>query len=197
MNVMEPFTLTLEAATGSLEPSTSSVERHLSDMRGMYADVDKEETLIADGDPVIYEVLQHDVPNENGQLITCTTVIHPGRVGAEYFMTKGHYHAKRDTGEVYLGLRGNGKLLMEVEGRFSCLDMAPGVIAYVPPFWAHRTVNTGDEPFVFLAVYPADAGHDYGTIERHGFAGRVLDVDGSPAVVPRGGETPSPPTPTR
>jgi glucose-6-phosphate isomerase len=184
MNVLEPFTLTLEQATGSLTPATSSVKRHLSDMRGMYADAGAEQALTAANDPLIYEVLQYDVPKDNGQLIACTTVIHPGKVGAEYYMTKGHYHAKRDTGEVYLGLSGRGKLLMEVDGRFSCLDMVPSVIAYVPPYWAHRTVNTGDEPFVFLAVYPADAGHDYGTIEREGFSRRVIDRNGEPAVVP-------------
>lgn len=195
MDVMEPFTLILERATGSLTPATSTVKRHLSHMRGMYADTDAEQALIAAGDPLIYEVLQYDVPNENGQLTTCTTVIHPGTVGTEYYMTKGHYHAKRDTGEVYLGLSGNGKLLLEVDGRLSCLDMAPGTIAYVPPYWAHRTVNTGDEPFIFLAVYPSDAGHDYGTIEREGFAGRVVDRNGKATVLLRSEETPFPASP--
>ena len=47
--------------------------------------------------------------------------------------------------------------------------MRPGTVAYVAPCWAHRTVNTGSEPFVFLAVYHGDAGHDYGTIETEGF----------------------------
>lgn len=197
MDVMEPFTLTLERATGNLAPATSSVRRHLSQMRGMYADADAEQALISAEDPLIYEVLQYDVPNENGQLVTCTTVIHPGKVGAEYYMTKGHFHAKRDTGEVYLGLSGNGKLLMEADGKFSSLDMAPNIIAYVPPYWAHRTVNTGDEPFVFLAVYPADAGHDYGTIEREGFAGRVVDRNGVATVVLRSADTLSPASPTQ
>ena len=61
--------------------------------------------------------------------------------------------------------------------------MGPGVVAYVPPHWAHRTVNTGSEPFVFLAIYPGDAGHDYGTIETEGFPQRVVERDGQPAVV--------------
>jgi glucose-6-phosphate isomerase len=52
--------------------------------------------------------------------------------------------------------------------------MGPGTVAYVPPNWAHRTVNTGEEPFVFFAVYPGQAGHDYGTIEKTGFPQRVL-----------------------
>jgi oxalate decarboxylase/phosphoglucose isomerase-like protein (cupin superfamily) len=40
-------------------------------------------------------------------------------------------------------------------------------------------VNVGSEPFVFLAVFFGNAGHDYASIERDGFAVRVLaDGDG-------------------
>jgi glucose-6-phosphate isomerase len=35
-------------------------------------------------------------------------------------------------------------------------------------------VNTGEDPFVFFAVYPGQAGHDYGTIEQTGFPRRVM-----------------------
>ena len=50
----------------------------------------------------------------------------------------------------------------------------PGRMCYVPPFWAHRTVNTGDEPLISLCVYPAEAGHNYGDIEKVGFPMRVF-----------------------
>lgn len=181
---MEPFAIALDLASGRLDPSTSSVRRHLSDMRGMYADAEAESAMLASGDPPLYEVLQYDVPNEAGQLIVCTTVLYPGRVGDEYFMTKGHFHAERSTGEVYLGLGGEGMLLMQVEDRFSCLRMERGTVAYVPPYWAHRSVNVGDEPLIFFAVYPGNAGHDYGTIERAGFAQRVVERNGKPVLVP-------------
>jgi glucose-6-phosphate isomerase len=39
----------------------------------------------------------------------------------------------------------------------------------VPKEFAHRSVNVGDEALVFLAIYPSDSGHDYGSIERKGF----------------------------
>jgi glucose-6-phosphate isomerase len=58
--------------------------------------------------------------------------------------------------------------------------MEHGTVAYVPPRWAHRTVNTGDEPFVFFAVYPGQAGHDYGAIEETGFTQRVLRTPEGP-----------------
>ncbi|MGD0875316.1 MAG: glucose-6-phosphate isomerase family protein [Acidimicrobiales bacterium] len=172
---LDPFALIVDFRSGALEPHTSRTERRVSDMHGAYADEQALSQLVKDGDPLVYEVLQYDVPEEVGQLICCTTVLQPGTVGDEYFMTKGHYHAARDTGEVYLGLSGHGYLLLMTEdGGRAAKSMGPGALAYVPPYWAHRTVNTGEEPFVFLAVYPGQAGHDYGTIEKTGFPERVL-----------------------
>ena len=185
---MEPFALALDLATGRLAPHTSSIVRRVSDMRGMYADGEAERQLASGGDPVVYEVLQYDVPTESGQLVCCTTVIHAGLVGDEYFMTKGHFHEKRETGEVYLGLAGRGYLLLFVDDRAAELEMGPGTLAYVPPYWAHRTLNVGDEPFTFLGVYPADAGHDYGTIEKAGFPRRVVREGSGPVVVQASGE---------
>jgi len=57
------------------------------------------------------------------------------------------------------------------------LDMAPGIIGYIPPGWAHRSVNVGDGPYSFLAVYPGGAGHDYGWVLEHGMGRRVLAAD--------------------
>jgi len=171
---VDPFSLMLDFRSGALEPHTSRTERHLSSMKAAYADQEAFSRLVEKDDPLVYEVLQYDAPEETGHLICCTTILYPGTVGAEYFMTKGHYHAVRDTGEFYLGLSGHGHLLqMTEQGEQSAFPMSPGTIGYVPPYWAHRTVNTGDEPFVFLAIYPGQAGHDYGTIEQTGFAQRV------------------------
>ena len=100
-------------------------------------------------------------------------------------MTKGHFHAERATGEVYVGLAGRGLLLLQTEeGETAEQPMGRGTVAYVPPGWAHRTVNTGDEELVFFAVYPGQAGHDYGTIETTGFLRRVVRTPEGPAVVP-------------
>jgi glucose-6-phosphate isomerase len=183
VTAVEPFALSLDILTGALEPHTTRIERHASDLRGMFADGEALERLVAGGDPLVYEVLQYDVPEEVGQLVCCTTVIHPGRVGDEFFLTKGHYHAVRDTGEVYLGLAGAGRLLLMTErGESAALPMAAGTVAYVPPGWAHRTVNTGEEPFVFFAVYPGQAGHDYASIEESGFTQRVLASPEGPVI---------------
>lgn len=181
-DLIEPVAIAVDFSSGALAPMTSHIRRRISDMRGMYADRQAEEALIAAGDPLVYEVIGFDVPPDPGQLAVCTTILHPGRVGDEYFMTKGHYHALRDRAEVYLGLRGRGILVLEADGQSRELDLLPGTAAYVPPYWAHRTVNAGDEPLIFLAVYPGDAGHDYGTIEREGFLHLVLAAAAGPHV---------------
>ncbi len=181
-----PVRMTVDTR-GELAPSTSTVRRHLSHMAGMYADAEAERAALAAGDPLVYEVYQYDLPAYAGELIPCTTILAPGRVGDEYFMTKGHFHEVRERGEIYHCVSGHGMLVLALDDRAETVEMGPGVVAYVPPCWAHRTVNTGDEPFVFLAVYPGDAGHDYGTIETEGFPVRIVDRDGTATVIAAGG----------
>ena len=55
-------------------------------------------------------------------------------------------------------------------------------MVYVPPFWAHRSVNTGNEPLVSFCAYNAEAGHNYGDIETEGFVKRVLREGGQPVI---------------
>ncbi|MCY3915358.1 MAG: cupin domain-containing protein [Chloroflexi bacterium] len=185
MPLIAPFVTEVHFSSGVLSAPGYVIQRNLSDMANMYADSDEAARILAeDGDRLIYEVQGVDLPAEEGQLPHCTTRITPGRIGAEFHMTKGHYHARREQGEVYFGLTGRGWLVMQTEtGESSVQDMVAGSAAYVPPYWAHRTVNVGDEDFVFFSVWEARAGHDYGTIERDGFRVLVVMRDGQPAVV--------------
>jgi glucose-6-phosphate isomerase, archaeal len=173
-------------AEGVLKPWTSKVERRLSDMAGMYANAAAEREAIAADDALVYDVFQYDMPEHAGELVVCTTRLYPGKVGDEFFMTKGHYHEVRERGEVYYGLTGDGRLVVaKDDGSADVIPMGPGTVAYVAPCWSHRTVNTGSEPFVFLAVYHGDAGHDYGTIETEGFPQLVVERDGEVVAVAR------------
>ena len=164
----------LDFGTGALTPYTESFERRLSDMAGAYEDQDAVARLLAGGqDPVIYTGYDADVPHAADHLPFRTTIISPGVVGSEFFMTKGHHHY-RDTAEIYVGMSGSGLMIMETRaGDFARAELLPSSAVYVPPGWAHRTVNTANTPLAFLAIYPGDAGHDYESIERHGFSHRV------------------------
>ena len=119
-----------------------------------------------------------------GDLKFGTSIVYPGKVGDEYFMTKGHFHTILDTGEVYYCLSGQGAMLMETpEGEVSLIEMKPGVAVYVPPRWAHRSINTGAETMVTFFVFRSDAGHDYGTIEQKGYRKLVVERDGKPVMI--------------
>ena len=179
----EPFSAAIDRETGTLESPDNVYERHLSAMAGMYEDA---EAVRAAGDPVVYKVYEKKIPELTGELQWCMSVTLPGKIGREYYMTKGHYHEVRDTAEIYLCTRGAGYMLMETEeGRTSAVEMRPDVAVYVPARWAHRSVNTGDEPLISFCVYPGDAGHDYGTIETEGFRKRIVEIDGKPAIIDR------------
>jgi glucose-6-phosphate isomerase, archaeal len=169
-----PFRVMLDFDTGSLTPFAGSFVRRLSEMADAYEDQAAVRGLVAGGDdPVVYAGYDAAVPSEPGQLLFRTTIINPGTVGSEYFMTKGHHHV-RDAAEIYLGMSGEGIMLMETrDGDFAESMLVPSASIYVPPGWAHRTVNTGNIPLIFFAAYPGDAGHDYQSVERSGFSRRV------------------------
>jgi len=177
--LLEPFTTLLDLRAGLLDPQREVVERRLSDMRGMYLEEPEEGE-----DAPIYRVYGIPVPATTDNVLSSTTVIEPGTVGREYFMTKGHFHQIRGRAEIYIGLAGEGRLVMATEdGRVAVEPMRAGTINYVPGGWAHRSVNVGDDPLVFFAAYPGDAGHDYDTIEERGFPVLVVRGDDGPEVV--------------
>jgi len=182
--LMRPFSMYLNFKTGELTPHDRTNIRKLSDMRGMFLDTESTLRILEKEDPIIYSFSERILPEENGHLQLATTSINPGKVGGEYFMTKGHYHRRPDTSEVYLGLEGEGCLLIQTEeGGFESIIIKPGTVAYIPPYWGHRMVNTGSKPFVFFALYPGDAGHNYGHIEKTGFVKILVERDGKPLLI--------------
>lgn len=137
-------------------------------------------------DRVVYRVQWISPVGEEteGGLFWGNTTIEPGMVGDEYFMTHGHHHGKSDRSEFYATVSGRGYLVMMNRKRQSWAEpMSPGSLHYVPPETAHRTVNCGNEPLRFLACWPSDAGHDYGSIADHGFSLRIVNRNGEPTVI--------------
>ena len=180
---IDPFSVAVDVDAAVMPGAAGRIVRRASDMRGYYADEKALEALIARGDPIHYEVFEKPVPREYGHLMYCISVLHPGRVGDEFFMTKGHYHTVCETAETYLGLKGSGYIVLKTsEGAFDAVPIARGTMVYVPPYWAHRSVNISDEALVSYCVYPGEAGHNYGDIEQEGFPGRVMLENGAAVV---------------
>jgi glucose-6-phosphate isomerase len=161
------------------------IERRLSAMKGQYSDHQAYQSMLENGNPILYEVYQIQRPLLAGELLSGISIVHPGKVGREFFMTKGHFHAILDTAEVYLCMQGEGYMVMEnPDGEWQIETLAPGKVLYVPPKWAHRSVCSSRlENLVTFFVYPGHAGHDYGTIEQQGFRKLVFDGENGIEIV--------------
>lgn len=161
--------------------------RHLSDLKGSFVDEAAYAAALSAGDRLLYTVATVEPQDGEGALHYAIGRIMPGMVGAEYHMTKGHYHAWRAASELYIGLHGQGIMLLEEEksGEGRAVALLPNSAVYVPGHTAHRTVNTGDVPLTYLGVYPAGAGHDYAAIAEHNFQQIVVVLQGEAVVLKR------------
>lgn len=184
MNINKPG-LFFNNATGALSGEKVGEKiAKIGDLKGIFADEALRSAM--DQEQIAYHV-QYYFPvaeGTEGGLFFGNTTIYQGKVGNEYFMTKGHFHAKGDRGEYYWCIKGEGMLIfMDRNRKTWAEEMMPGSLHYMPAEVAHRTVNIGDEPMTFGACWPSDAGHDYGTILHEGFNARVLEVGGKPKLV--------------
>ncbi len=166
---------------------TPITQRHLSDLRGCFADAAAYDAALAVGNPLLYQVTSVEPANGDGDLHYGVGLLMPGRIGAEYYMTKGHLHSWRPAAEFYIGLAGEGVMLLEDEssGESRLVPLQPYQAVYVPGYTAHRTINTGAAPLTYLGVYPAKAGHDYGAIAARNFRWAVVERNGRPVMVER------------
>lgn len=176
-------TVKLDLKRYLMKPATRKREVRLSELKEYFSNPEAADKILSSGrDPVVYEYYEYAVEEAAGHMTLGLTIIYPGKVGKEYFMTRGHFHQK-PAAEFYLGIRGRGILLIQNEdGRTDYVELRPGVIGYVPPGWGHRTINTGRGKFIFFFAYPSDAGHDYGIVKEKGFAKIVVEEKGRPKI---------------
>ena len=97
---MLPVGVAIDPNSGAVSPSTGRYVKRLSDLRGIYRDQTALDAILAaQGDIAAYEVSEFRAAGSD--LIFGTTTMYPGQVGEEFFMTRGHFHERRDRGEVY------------------------------------------------------------------------------------------------
>ncbi len=181
-----PFDVPLTQQAFGDSPFAAGTPRRLSDVKDCFGDVQVAEAILKTSDPVIYDFHALRAVEDRQKLIFGLTTIYAGVVGGEYYMTKGHFHARdHDGDEVYQVIRGTGHLLLQArDGSAQTLTMRPGAVYYTPAAWAHRTVNSGDEALVFLSIWAWDVQYDYETITRRGgFPQRILKTANGPVVV--------------
>ena len=94
-------------------------------------------------------------------------VYNHGALGGEALRSQGHVHsAPAATGiaysEIYEFWHGRGLVYMQDSATADVSDVivveaGPGDKVVIPPGWAHATVNLGDSPMAFGAVYALEA----------------------------------------
>lgn len=185
MENLKPFSLDFDLATGACKSGKAKpTYRYVSNMAKQFMDTEAAQEIVQNGDKLLYEFYELDIPEKSGDLKFGTSILQPGSVGAEYFMTKGHFHTIIDTAEVYYCLSGEGVMMMETpEGEVTVEPLTPGASVYVPGRHSHRSINTGSTPLVTFFVFRSDAGHDYGTIESKGYRKLVVNHNGKPALI--------------
>ncbi len=185
---MLPDGVKIDPATGAMSPNTGTYTKRLSEFRGVYRDDKALDDLInTQGDVTTYTVVEYRAPDAD--IFFGTTTMAPGTVGDEYFMTRGHFHARRDRGEIYYTQSGEGLLLLQSrDGETRTIAMTPGTCAFIPPDWAHRSINIGNKPLVFVWCCNQDAGHDYGEIMSKGMGQIVVARDGAAVCLPIPGQ---------
>ena len=137
--------------------------------------------MVDGGDPLVYEVymVEPASPSE-WDMSYGTTILHPGRVGDECFLTRGHLHVPNTRPELSYVMSGEGVMLRAelpvgatAPVHTEKLRFSPGLVAYVEGRYAHRAEKTGTADLVFFSAWPSDTGHDYDTVARPGFWTRV------------------------
>jgi glucose-6-phosphate isomerase len=144
--------------------------RKLGDLGSIFAEPP------SDPDQIVYEI--HGSPAEvegPARLLYATTVLHPGDVNGEFFMTRGHFHTDPNRGELMWTLRGAGALILMDRDRNTWMEpMETGSTHEIDGGHAHRVANVGDVPLIFLVAWMSDCGHDYESIREHGFGKRLF-----------------------
>ena len=170
MKLSDPITADFKKISGFFPQATGYYSKTFNELEGMYEDEREFKKMLPKwNNKVVYEVWEHRSSKKKGDLVFGTSVMKPGRVGEEFFLTRGHQHKKTYCAETYFCLSGTGIILMESpDGEIKALKLKKDQLVYVPPLWFHRSVNIGDSELVTLFTYNSDAGQNYEIIKKRG-----------------------------
>ena len=140
MKWIAPESSQIFSENGKLLNANGRYQKHFRDLEGLYEDEESFSRMLPEwSEKVVYQVEDHRASEQPGDLIYGTTVMMPGKVGNEFFMTRGHQHQKAECAETYFGLSGEGILLLESpDGDVEVREIRAGIMVYVPPYWIHR-----------------------------------------------------------
>src|SRR4051812_1565277 len=104
MALFEPGIGYVDIAAGQLKGATNRYVKTFRDLEGLYESAEAFAAVVAErGDAVAYEVTDYKPSANAGDIIIGVTRMEPGKVGNEYYMTRGHIHARPNRPEMYYG----------------------------------------------------------------------------------------------
>ena len=179
-----PFSIPLSPEVFQSSVEVRHVQRRLSDLADHFADHSAVNAILKDSNPLVYEYWEQEYEGTSQGISFGMTRIHPGQVGNEYHLTKGHFHVDGFGDEIHITLSGQGLLLLfNKDGNCQTIEMLSGKMNYFPGNLAHRTINTGSEPLVFVGFWPPKIIHDYESIAQNGFPKQVVAGPQGPELV--------------
>ncbi len=179
-----PISVQIDLKKGLMSPYTVRDQRFVSNLLALFYDQAAGSALIEQGNPLVYEIYHHAFLTDRSDMALGMSIIAAGKVGKEYFMTKGHVHERDDQAELYHCVQGEGLLLMDDLGEdFVAMPFNQGTVIHIPPQYAHRVVNTGSEALIFVSSFHVSAGHSYYQVQERGFAKIVVEENGKPTLL--------------
>lgn len=176
MKILDPKAIH-HLCDGNIEGETVVTNKKLfKDIKDIYLNSEG-----VDDNTLMYTVYSYINGDQNNKynLSYGLSVLHPVYINGECNMTKGHYHDDELFPEIYVGLSGEGLLLlMDKNGNEQIEKVTKGSVHYIDGKYAHRLVNTGDTDLKVQAVWSPCAGHDYKSIENKGFKHRIFKNNG-------------------
>jgi glucose-6-phosphate isomerase len=159
-----------QALTLSFDPGTTTAPptvRRLDEVRPLLRDP------LAEGPDHLYTIyMDIRVPGSAGELRSRglgygAVVYNHGSLGREAVRSQGHVHSASPVAgiaysEIYEFWHGHGLVYMQDSATGDVSDVIvvealPGDKVVIPPGWPHATVNVGDGPMAFGAVYALEA----------------------------------------
>ena len=101
-----PFSVQFDFDLGEFSPKEKTATRKVSDLAMMFHDKAAVDAAIKKDDPLVYEIFYYGFKTSLSDMALGTTRIQVGKVGDEYYMTKGHFHEAKDQPEIYFCVKG-------------------------------------------------------------------------------------------
>ena len=114
MNSIAHLVSRIDFSAGTID-GCPVTRRTLGEMKDAFADTASCGAILRTGDPLLYTVSTCEFGKGPDGMHCGLGVLFPGRVGDEYYMTRGHLHMRREAPELYIGLKGSGIILMQRE----------------------------------------------------------------------------------